>query len=141
MPFERTLGLGEPKIRFPADQVTAQVGDHLVHAAADHTSREFAHAILHLLDCLRRDAETYFLPLQPEEREAEKLPARGLIDGTLRFVDPEPESPEEAPERLEHALTGAPRPHVNIAVVGVSRELVPTLLQFFVNVVEEDVGE
>jgi hypothetical protein len=100
------LGLGETKVRLPADEITAQVGDHLLDAATNHPSRELPHAILQFLDGLRGHTETYFFPCEPKEGEAEELSARGLVHGALRGVDPEPESRKETLEHLEHALAG-----------------------------------
>src|SRR5437867_4188776 len=57
-----------------------------------------------------------------------KLRSHGRATALLRFVDSEMELREEPPERLHHVLAGTLRPHVHIAVVGVSTKGVTAFL-------------
>ena len=78
----------------------------------------------------------------PGEAEAEKLSFPWPSHGALVGVDAELESPlQESGDRREHTLAAAPRPYIDVAVVGVAAEGVAAPLQFLVEVVEQDVRQ
>jgi hypothetical protein len=71
----------------------------------------------------------------------EKIPSPRAVDGALRFVDAEPEFSEESSQVFEDPEACPFRSHIDVAVVCVSDEGVPSSFQFFIDYVEEHVRE
>ena len=71
---------------------------------------------------------------------AEEGPHPGAVNGAFRGVDLEPQPlGQESRDRRHHPLAGPPRPHIDVAVVGVTAEGMASSLELLVQVVEQDV--
>ena len=97
------------------------------------------HSLFELDQVLRGDADFTSLA---DELEAEKLDAISLGDATLLPVYDQLQFPRQKPfNRSKHAASTAVRLDVDLKVIGVACEAMSPALEFFVQLIEQDVAQ
>jgi hypothetical protein len=129
----------QPEVVPPADEIAAQLRDNLLDAPTARPLRDEADALLHGLKGLARDPAFHHTSRTTPKGIAKDFAIPPEVHGAFRLVDAEPELCVEPPEQPHHALARTPRPHVDVAIVGVAHEGVSAFLQLLINFVEQHV--
>jgi hypothetical protein len=66
----------------------------------------------------------------------------GAIHGTLGSIHGQSQFlPQEAFDTIKHSLTGMATANIDVTVISIADELVASAFQFFVQLIEQDIGQ
>ena len=133
-------GLAEPEVAPPSNEVARQLRNKTRETDALRAARQLPNPRLEPCQRLRRKAP----PGPPTNREAEaqKAAPRRTSHRALGRVHPQSQTPgKEACHACHHPLARPPRPHVDVAVVGVAHEAMAATLQLLVHNVQHQVRQ
>lgn len=137
---EHRGGLGYSKVGQPAPKTSAQFLDHALQGDASRAAGDLFDPGLNVLHSLRGEPD--FLKFPSREANAEESPFLGSGYGALFPVDAQSQAFGQEPfHRVRNSMPRPFRLHIDIAVVGIAAELMSSTLQFFVQLIQEDVAE
>ena len=129
---------GVPVIRDPSQQERVEFSHHPLEAHASIATGDLADAVFGPIQALRGDRQRAV----GEQAVSQELAFPYGGRRALLTVDSQSQSPFEEPShRCEHAFPSGLRLHVDVAVVGVPAELVPSVLQFLVQIIQQQIGK
>src|SRR5215469_2058001 len=119
--------LAETEVAAPSTQVLRECLRSLLHADPSCPASQLSNALLKPQDCFRRNAPLRFLAAR--KAESEKLPSPRPSHCALRLVHLEFELRGEKPsDTFHHPLPGSLAADVDVAIVRVTYESMPTPL-------------
>jgi hypothetical protein len=122
----------------PASQVAVDLRGWRLEPSAPGTLRQRPNPLLEPLHCLWRDPALGGVVSRQAKTQPLTLPRSG--DGAFRFVhDPREPFGDEPHDALHHPLTHSQVPHIEIAIVGVPDQAVPTSFKCLIPFVQHQV--
>src|SRR5262249_43883878 len=138
--FQYALHFGELEVRDPSPQQRVPILDHPVQISSTTCSQRFAHFLGIPVATWFRHSQLRF-PV-PRHRVAQKLPLPRSRHRALLDVDLQLQSPcQERRDRRHHPLSAPLAADVDIAVGGIAAEAMPALVQFPVQIGQQNVRQ
>ena len=133
--------LAKAKIAPPPSEVLTQGGDDLSQASALVAPRQLFDPSFEPRQCLRSNLTPIGRVTSREAKPQETSVLRS-VHGTLALIHFQLEADGDEPtDTGHHPVTGPPAPHVDIMIIGVAAESVPSGLKFLVQFVQHDIGK